>query len=165
MSQELRRQNFNVDVDQAAELEAARVHLHAASVKDAMLRAARLVNVIARELQSGKTLQTLDSAGRTTRLMLPDLESSAPAWTYLCERPHPWRKQLYVKGRKLLASTIWHDMLANEMTVEEAADDRDLPVEAVREAVRYCEQNIALIELEAAEEKARLLASGISLGD
>ncbi|WP_199249571.1 hypothetical protein [[Phormidium] sp. ETS-05] len=33
-------------------------------------------------------------------------------WQYLVERPHPWRRQLYIKGRKLLASTVWQDTIA-----------------------------------------------------
>ena len=27
-------------------------------------------------------------------------------WQYLAKRNHPWRKQLYIKGRKLLAANI-----------------------------------------------------------
>jgi hypothetical protein len=34
---------------------------------------------------------------------------------YLIARPHPWRKQLYIKGCKLLASTI--QSLANHRTL------------------------------------------------
>jgi len=166
MNNDFKRQNFNVDADQAADLEAARIHLHAATVKDAMLRAARLVNTLARELQSGQRLMLLDNQGNATRFVISDLEQGeATDWVYLCERPHPWRRQLYIKGRKLLASMVWNDMLANGFTVEEAAIDRDLPVEAVIEAVSYCERNLDLIKMESAEEKTRLLASGVLVGD
>jgi len=36
-------------------------------------------------------------------------------WQFLVSRPHPWRKQLYIKGRKLLASTLWQDLIANQL--------------------------------------------------
>ena len=164
MHQDLKRQNFNVDADQAADLEAARVFLNAPTIKDAMLRAARLVNSIARELRAGKKLVALDDSGQSIRIMIPELESVPQSWKYLCERPHPWRKQLYIKGRKLMASTVWSDMITNHMTPEEAAADRDLPFEAVREAIRYSEQNLDLIRMEAQEEKQRLLASEVAPG-
>lgn len=158
-----RRQNFNVDAEQAADLEAARQSLHAPSIKEAVLRAARLVNLLAKELEGGKRLVAVDEAGGVVRIVLPDLETPS-GWIYLCERPHPWRRQLYVKGRKLMASTLWNEMGANGMTAEELADERDLPVEAVREAVRYSEAHRSLIQMEADEEKRRLIASGIDLG-
>ena len=83
-------------------------------------------------------------------------------WQYLAKRNHPWRKQLYVKGQKLLASTIWQDMIANEMSVEEAADNWNLPLEAINEVIRYCESHNDLLKLEADEENYRLVAKGVS---
>jgi hypothetical protein len=77
-------------------------------------------------------------------------------WQYLAKRNHPWRKQLYVKGQKLLASTIWRDMIANEMSVEEAADNWDLPLNAINEVVRYCESYRDLLKLEAEKEAYKL---------
>jgi len=164
MHHDLKRQNFNVDADQAADLEAARIFLNAPTIKDAMLRAARLVNSIARELRTGKKLVALDEGGHTVRIMIPDLEHTVSSWIYLCDRPHPWRRQLYIKGRKLMASTVWSDMVANQQTPEEAAEDRDLPVAAVIEAIRYSEENLDLIRMEAQEEKQRLIAPGVVLG-
>ena len=77
-------------------------------------------------------------------------------WQYLAKRNHPWRKQLYVKGQKLLASTIWQDMIANEMSVEEAADNWNLPLDAIDEVVRYCESYRDLLKLEAEKEAYKL---------
>ena len=163
MHQELRRQNFNVDADQAADLEAARISLHAPTIKDAVLRAARLVNTLAHELREGKRLVAIDDYGHSIRILIPEFETPQ-GWRYLCERPHPWRRQLYLKGSKLMASILWNEAKANGMSAEEIADDRDLPLEAVREAIRYSEQNIDLIRMEAEEERRRLIASGVSLG-
>ncbi len=49
------------------------------------------------------------------------------------------------------------------MTIAEAAENWDLPVAAIDEAVRYCERHQDLIKLEADEERQRLEAKGVSL--
>ena len=44
--------------------------------------------------------------GRLTRILIPELETPASEeWRYLVARPHPWRRQLHVKGRRLLAAS------------------------------------------------------------
>ena len=83
-------------------------------------------------------------------------------WQYLVSRPHPWRTQLYIKGRKLLASTVCQDLKINGMTVEQTADNWDLPIAAVHEAIQYCKRHQDLIKLEAAEERQRLELRGAS---
>lgn len=84
-------------------------------------------------------------------------------WQYLEKRSHPWRQQLYIKGRRMKASTVWIDMLANELTLEEVADNKDLPLAAVKEAIEYCESHQELLQKEAQIERQRLEAKGISL--
>lgn len=93
-------------------------------------------------------------------LQLAQNQVEVDDWQYLAKRNHPWRKQLYVKGQnvkgqKLLASTIWQDMIANKMSVEEAADNWDLPLDAIDEVVRYCESYRDLL-LEAEKEAYKL---------
>lgn len=85
------------------------------------------------------------------------------SWQYLVHRPHSWRQQMSIKGRKLLAATVWRDMLANQMTLEQAAENWDLPLAAVQEATHYCETHQALIQLEAEEERFRLQEKGVFL--
>ena len=82
---------------------------------------------------------------------------------YLVARPHPWRRQLFVKGRRLRTFTVWMDMQSNGMTPEEAADNWDLPLEAIQEIRRYCGEQRALLEMEAEEERRRVLEEGIRL--
>ncbi len=77
-------------------------------------------------------------------------------WHYLVARAHPWRKQLYIKGTRLLASIVWQDALANQMSLEQVAENWDLPLEAISEVMNYCQINRSLIELEAREESYRL---------
>jgi hypothetical protein len=84
-------------------------------------------------------------------------------WQYLESRPHPWRKQLYIKGRKLKAFTVWSDMIVNDLTPEEVADSKELPLEAVYEAIEYCQTHQELLKLEADEERRYLEERGISV--
>lgn len=86
--------------------------------------------------------------------------SQTDKWQYLVARPHPWRKQLYIKGRKLLASTVWLDMISNQMSSEDAAENWDLPLPAIDEVINYCESHQELLQLEADEERYRIEAKG-----
>lgn len=84
-------------------------------------------------------------------------------WQYLEKRPHPWRQQLHLKGKRLTAFGLWMDMQANDMTAAEAAENWNLPLAAIREAIDYCQTHQDLLQQEAAEERRRLEAKGISL--
>lgn len=164
VTRETKRQNFNITPEQEAELNWLRETIGASSAKDAILRAVRVLAVLAREIEQGQTIYLRNETGQLTRLVLPELEQpAADGWTYLVARPHPWRRQLYVKGRKLPAVNVWVDMVANEMTREEAADAWDLSLEAIEEIIRYCESHEELLGMEADEEKRRLLEAGVIL--
>lgn len=89
--------------------------------------------------------------------------SQTETWQFLVSRPHPWRHQLYIKGRRLLASTLWRDTISNQMSLEQAADNWELPLAAVHEVVQYCETHQDLLRLEAEEELRRLQEKGVSL--
>lgn len=91
-------------------------------------------------------------------------ELSVQQWRYLVERPHPWRRQLCIKGRNMTAAQLVGSMTANTLTPEQAAADVELPVEAIHEAVRYCQENAELLALEASEERRRLTEKGHSVG-
>jgi uncharacterized protein (DUF433 family) len=88
--------------------------------------------------------------------------SAIESWQFLVVRPHSWRRQLYVKGRKLLASIVWQDMLSNNMMPDEAADNWELSLSAIQEIIRYCETHQDLLKLEAEEERCRLQDPGVS---
>ena len=68
-------------------------------------------------------------------------EAAVEPWQYLVRRQHPWRKQLYVKGRNMTARQLVGSMKANQLDEAAAAADYHLPVEAVREALAYVERN------------------------
>ncbi|MEL6555838.1 MAG: hypothetical protein AAFQ63_20610 [Cyanobacteria bacterium J06621_11] len=77
-------------------------------------------------------------------------------WQFLETRSDSWREQLYIKGRKLPASIIWSDMIANEMTVKQAVKNWDLPATAIQEALQYCESHRELISREAKIDRKAL---------
>jgi len=162
MKADTKRQNFNVTPEQEAKVAWLQEHLDAASAKEVFLKSVDVVSMLVREAVAGSDLYFRSMDGQLTRLLMPELARKND-WRYLTDRPHAWRRQLYVKGRRLLASTVWGDMLANGMTPAEVADDWDLPLEAVDEIIRYCELNRALIKMEAEEERSRLIASGVRL--
>lgn len=89
--------------------------------------------------------------------------SSKTQWQYLECRPHSWRQQLYLKGKRIKASVIYSDMIVNEETPEEAAENWDLPLAAIEEVIDYCETHQELLKQEALEGRRRLEEKGVSL--
>src|ERR1700722_11760966 len=103
-----KRQNFNITPEQEAEISWLKDAIDAPTTKDAILRAVRVVSVLAREATLGHRLYVAGETGTMQRLLVPELDRVCQAaGSYLVARPHPWRSQLWVKGRKLLASTVW----------------------------------------------------------
>ena len=64
-------------------------------------------------------------------------------WKYLERWPGSSYKQLCIKGKKIRAWTLYCEtMHANESrTPEELARDFEIPLEAVQEAIAYCESD------------------------
>ena len=54
-------------------------------------------------------------------------ETAVEPWRFLVRRLHPWRKQLYVKGRNLTARQLVGSIQANQMNDEQAAANYRLP--------------------------------------
>jgi uncharacterized protein (DUF433 family) len=83
-------------------------------------------------------------------------------WQYLEKRPHSWRKQLYIKGKRIKANVIYSDMIVNEETPEEAAENWDLPLTAIKEVIEYCQTHEELLKQEAREER-RIVLEGVTV--
>ena len=159
---ETKRQKFNITPDQEAQIEWLQEALGANSAKDAILRAVSVLSTLKEYTQKGFKV-ALVKPDEQVELVIVGLEPSSRQWKYLIERPHPWRRQLYVKGRRLLAATVWRDMQVNELSLEQTAKNFSLPVEAVVEIVRYCEANQELLKMEADEERHRLEETGVMI--
>jgi uncharacterized protein (DUF433 family) len=79
---------------------------------------------------------------------------------YLERRPHPWRMQLYLKGRNMTVAHLVYGMRANQFGPEEAAEDFDLPLEQVQEALHYFRRHRDVVERDQDEERRRIEAAG-----
>ena len=84
-------------------------------------------------------------------------------WQYLEQRPHSWRQQLYIKGKRIKASVIYSDMVVNKMTPIEAANNWELPLAVIAEVIEYCSTHQQLLKREAQEGRRRLEAKGVPL--
>ena len=157
------RANFDVTPEQNEILALARAATHAATVKEGVLRACQVIVSLARETAKGNLIFVGRSPENAARFIVPGLEATQAQWKWLVPREHAWKRQLWVKGRKLLASSVWIHIEANGMTRQEAMKNWDLPGEAIDEIRAYCAENIDFIQAEAAEEKIRLIAKGVRL--
>ena len=99
-------------------------------------------------------------AGSSAQQTQGPRETPAPPWNYLVVRQHPWRKQLYIKGRNMTVRHVVGAVKANRFTEEEAAKDLHLPVEAIREALKYFDENPEVIALDHATEMYLVVQGG-----
>lgn len=82
-------------------------------------------------------------------------------YKYLGPRYGSSYRQWFVKGRKIRAATLYGQTIGPEaQTPEEVAEDFDVPVEAVYEAIHYCTHNMDLLQKEWEEEEASIKAHG-----
>ena len=66
----------------------------------------------------------------------------AKTWKYLERDPHSSLKQLSIKGRRIRARTLYGQTVGDDArTPEQVAEDYAVPLEAVLEAIAYCESN------------------------
>ncbi|MDW8030031.1 MAG: DUF433 domain-containing protein, partial [Armatimonadota bacterium] len=79
-------------------------------------------------------------------------EKVETTYRYLEARPQTGRKQLYIKGRNMTVWQLLTAMWADNETPEQVAKNRDLPIEAIYEALDYYEKNKDLIHAEVDEE-------------
>jgi len=120
--------------------------------------------------QNGNTADRLDTIESRLRRLEEKIdqremrEAAVEPWQHLIRRLHPWRKQLYLKGRNMTARQLVGSMKANHLDESAAAADYRLPVEAVREALVYVERNWDLLATEAEIERLMLKRGGVARG-
>lgn len=89
--------------------------------------------------------------------------STTPQYKYLVRKPKSAYKQLFVKDRWVAARTLYGQYVGEgARTAEELAEDYNLPLEAVKEAIAYCESNPPEIREDWAAEEALMEASGMN---
>lgn len=91
-------------------------------------------------------------------------ETPRTAWKHLARKPDSDYQQLFVKGTRIAARTLYSSYTPGEdwpgQSLDEIAADFKLPVEAVREAIAYCESDPPEIRADLAMEDALMEARG-----
>jgi uncharacterized protein (DUF433 family) len=86
-------------------------------------------------------------------------------WKYLAPNPKSAYKQLFIKGTRIRTEVLYGMLVDGDppdpTTPEEIAADMNLPVEAVREAIAYCEADPVEVREDHAMEEAYMKAEGL----
>src|SRR5713226_5729258 len=92
------------------------------------------------------------------------MSTNSNPYKYLTRKPKSVYKQLFIKDRWISARTLYGKYAREEepMTPEDIAADYDLPLEAVLEAIAYCESNPPELAEDYAWEEARMEATGMN---
>ena len=92
------------------------------------------------------------------------MKSQVEKWAYLAPNAKSAYKQLFVKGTRIRARVIYglYAMKEDPLTPEQIAEQFDLSVEAVEEAIAYCESNPPELLEDYAREEALMEASGMN---
>jgi uncharacterized protein (DUF433 family) len=86
-------------------------------------------------------------------------------WKHLEPHPQSYYKQLYVKGTRIRAEAVYAWVAdgdpPDDWTPEEIAEQMNLPVEAVLEAIAYCDADPPEIREDHARERAKMREAGM----
>lgn len=92
------------------------------------------------------------------------MASVSTQYKFLERNPKSNYKQLFVKGTRIMARILYGQYMSEEepRTPEEIAADYNLPVEAVREAIAYCDTDPVDVREDFAMEEAFMEATGMN---
>jgi uncharacterized protein (DUF433 family) len=92
------------------------------------------------------------------------MDTTPNTYKYLTRKPKSVYKQLFIKDRWISARTLYGKFMSEEspMTPQEIAADYELPLEAVLEALAYCESRPPEIDSDYAAEEALMEATGMN---
>ena len=90
--------------------------------------------------------------------------TTSTTWKHPAPNPKSKYKQLFIKGRRIRARTLYGAYMSAEepRTPEEIAIDYDLPLEAVREAIAYCQSDPPEIREDFEREERIMEATGMN---
>ena len=89
------------------------------------------------------------------------MSTTQTKFEHLAPNPKSAYRQLFLKGTRIRAWIIYCEHVAQEMTPEEIAADRELPLEAVREAIAYCASNPPEVRGDLIREEEHMRAAGM----
>ncbi len=89
---------------------------------------------------------------------------AAKEWVYLAPSPKSSYRQLFIKGTRIRAEVIYGMTVdgSEPLTPEQVAEGMDLPLEAVREAIAYCEADPPEVREDHRREEATMEATGMN---
>jgi uncharacterized protein (DUF433 family) len=94
------------------------------------------------------------------------MSTTSANYVWLEPNPKSSYRQLFVKGTRIPARVLYGWFACAEpRSVDEIAADYDLPVEAVREAIAYCESNPPELQQDFAREELLMEAAGMNEPD
>ena len=165
---EKNKQRVQLDLapEQVALMDTLSEQLALRSRADLLQQAFSLFLWVVNEAQAGHHIISVDKEqlreiDKYKEVDIPALQPLAfNNYRYLTSRPHPWKKQLFLKGRNMTVGQLISTMEANDLSVEEAAEDLELPAEQIREAQAYYYTHQTLVDLEAREATIRLANKG-----
>ena len=85
-------------------------------------------------------------------------------YLYLESRSDKRSQEMCLRGAAVRASTIWHDRYISRLEPNQIAKDRDIKLEAVYEALEYCQENWSIICHEKDRERGILEQKGFFEG-
>ena len=90
------------------------------------------------------------------------MSTRSTGYRYLAQNPESCYKQLFVKGTRIPARTLYGQHVSYEepQSAEEIAADYGLPLDAVKEAIVYCESNPPELQEDYAREESIMEAYG-----
>jgi uncharacterized protein (DUF433 family) len=85
-------------------------------------------------------------------------------WVHLAPHPDSFYRQLFIQGTRIRARVVYGLNVNTEdpMTPEEIAADFGLPLEAVKEAIAYCQSNPPEIDEDFRREETLMEATGMN---
>jgi uncharacterized protein (DUF433 family) len=90
--------------------------------------------------------------------------STSIIWQHLAPNPRSCYKHLFVKGTRIRARVLYGMFMSSEdpMTPEQIAAEFNLPFEAVKAAIAYCQGNPPEIAQDFEREERLMEASGMN---
>jgi uncharacterized protein (DUF433 family) len=90
--------------------------------------------------------------------------TASTTWKYLAPNPKSVYKQLFIKDRRIRARVLYGLYMSEEepLTPEEIAANYDLPLDAVKEAIAYCQSDPPEIREDFEREERIMEATGMN---
>lgn len=164
-----RRIQFDLSADYLRFLEILESRMAVRSRADLLQQAIGTLFWVVQETLRGRKVVSIsadeiDRLSHVVELMTPTFVLSDPGrYEHLVARPHSWRRQLSLKGRNMTVGQLVATMRASELSPEAAADDLDVPLAQIREALDYYRAHRDLVDSELREERSRLQEKGYAI--